>query len=69
MPIFAGESEATHLAPEYPAMTFTRNVGYCLYGAYCIASIIVLLNMLIAMMSKSYDLVDVSVLMYERERE
>ncbi|CAF0736641.1 unnamed protein product [Rotaria sordida] len=34
---------------------FTEIVGYLIYGAFNIANVIVLLNMLIAMMSKSYE--------------
>ena len=38
--------------------TFTETVGYLIYGAFNIASVIVLLNMLIAMMSKSYETIE-----------
>ncbi|XP_062570970.1 short transient receptor potential channel 7-like [Saccostrea cucullata] len=34
---------------------FTQNVGYWIFGAYNIATVIVLLNMLIAMMSRSFE--------------
>jgi transient receptor potential cation channel subfamily C protein 4 len=37
---------------------FTEIVGYLIYGAFNIASVIVLLNMLIAMMSKSYETIE-----------
>lgn len=37
---------------------FTVLVGYFIYGAFNIASVIVLLNMLIAMMSKSYETIE-----------
>ena len=37
---------------------FTEVVGYVIYGAFNIASVIVLLNMLIAMMSKSYETIE-----------
>jgi hypothetical protein len=37
---------------------FTETVGYLIYGAFNIASVIVLLNMLIAMMSKSYETIE-----------
>lgn len=37
---------------------FTEVVGYLIYGAFNIASVIVLLNMLIAMMSKSYETIE-----------
>ncbi|CAF1291792.1 unnamed protein product [Adineta steineri] len=37
---------------------FTETVGYLIYGAFNIANVIVLLNMLIAMMSKSYEAIE-----------
>jgi hypothetical protein len=37
---------------------FTEIIGYLIYGAFNIASVIVLLNMLIAMMSKSYETIE-----------
>ncbi|CAF3484392.1 unnamed protein product [Rotaria sp. Silwood1] len=37
---------------------FTEMVGYLIYGTFNIASVIVLLNMLIAMMSKSYETIE-----------
>ncbi|CAF4832795.1 unnamed protein product [Rotaria sp. Silwood1] len=37
---------------------FTEIVGYLIYGAFNIANVIVLLNMLIAMMSKSYETIE-----------
>lgn len=37
---------------------FTETVGYIIYGAFNIANVIVLLNMLIAMMSKSYETIE-----------
>jgi transient receptor potential cation channel subfamily C protein 4 len=37
---------------------FTEIVGYLIYGAFNIACVIVLLNMLIAMMSKSYETIE-----------
>ncbi len=37
---------------------FTEIVGYLIYGTFNIASVIVLLNMLIAMMSKSYETIE-----------
>ncbi|XP_046553043.1 short transient receptor potential channel 7-like [Haliotis rubra] len=36
---------------------FTENVGYWIFGAYNIAIVIVLLNMLIAMMTRSFDII------------
>lgn len=37
---------------------FTEIIGYLIYGTFNIASVIVLLNMLIAMMSKSYETIE-----------
>ncbi|CAF3440747.1 unnamed protein product [Rotaria socialis] len=37
---------------------FTELIGYLIYGTFNIASVIVLLNMLIAMMSKSYETIE-----------
>lgn len=37
---------------------FTEMIGYLIYGTFNIASVIVLLNMLIAMMSKSYEAIE-----------
>ena len=42
--------------------SLTEAFGYVLYGAFHIASIIVLLNMLIAMMTKSYEDIMVGIL-------
>jgi hypothetical protein len=50
------EKEGVHLE-EYHNR-FTEMVGYFIYGAFNIASVIVLLNMLIAMMSKSYETIE-----------
>ncbi|KAL5021904.1 hypothetical protein ScPMuIL_001059, partial [Solemya velum] len=36
---------------------FTQNVGYWIFGAYNISTVIVLLNMLIAMMSRSFEII------------
>ena len=38
---------------------FTERLGYLVYGAYNAAAVIVLLNMLIAMMSRSFDSIQV----------
>ena len=54
-----GESNAVALGDSYNS-GFTERVGYIVYGAYNIAAVIVLLNMLIAMMSRSFDLIQVS---------
>ncbi|XP_067652080.1 short transient receptor potential channel 7-like isoform X1 [Haliotis asinina] len=36
---------------------FTQNVGYWIFGAYNVAIVIVLLNMLIAMMTRSFEII------------
>ena len=38
---------------------FTETVGYWIFGVYNITTVIVLLNMLIAMMSRSFELIQV----------
>ena len=40
--------------------TITRDIGYILYGAYNITMVTVLLNMLIAMMTRSFTNIAVS---------
>ena len=42
--------------------TFTETVGYWIFGFYNIATVIVLLNMLIAMMSRSFEIIQVRVI-------
>ncbi|KAH9502968.1 Short transient receptor putative channel 6 [Bulinus truncatus] len=37
--------------------TFTSDIGYCIYGAYNVVMVTVLMNMLIAMMTRSFDLI------------
>jgi hypothetical protein len=44
----------------YKKHTFTMFVGLLMFGVYCSIMIIVLLNMLIAMMSSSYQYIAVS---------
>ncbi len=39
---------------------FTERVGYIVYGAYNFATVIVLLNMLIAMMSRTFGKIKVN---------
>jgi transient receptor potential cation channel subfamily C protein 4 len=48
-----GDSKFVHLAPYRNGLTET--FGALLYGCYHIASIIVLLNMLVASMTQSYE--------------
>ena len=38
---------------------FTETVGYWIFGVYNITTVIVLLNMLIAMMSRSFEIIQV----------
>lgn len=40
--------------------TLTEDIGYIIYGAYNVASVTVLLNMLIAMMTRSFENIAVS---------
>ncbi len=40
---------------------FTEFIGYLIYGTFNIASVIVLLNMLIAMMSNTYQYIAVCI--------
>ena len=40
---------------------FTERVGYIVYGAYNFATVIVLLNMLIAMMSRTFGKIKVGI--------
>lgn len=46
---------------------FTEDIGYIIYGAYNISMVIVLLNMLIAMMTRSYQDITVSNSMWIRK--
>ena len=41
---------------------FTETVGYWIFGVYNITTVIVLLNMLIAMMSRSFEIIQVGTL-------
>lgn len=54
-----GDFNAVELGGHSDKM-FTVRVGYVVYGAYNIAAVIVLLNMLIAMMSRSFDMIQAS---------
>lgn len=40
--------------------SYTRFWGLLMFGSYCVINVIVLLNLLIAMMSNSYAMIDVS---------
>ena len=53
-----GESDVVELGDGYHD-AFTTRIGYIMYGAYNIAAVIVSLNMLIAMMSRSFDIIQV----------
>ncbi|XP_067652087.1 short transient receptor potential channel 7-like [Haliotis asinina] len=50
-----GQSDSTAVELGEFENVFTQNVGYWIFGAYNIAIVIVLLNMLIAMMTRSFD--------------
>ncbi len=54
-----GEPDAVELGKAY-SKAFTERLGYLVNGAYNFTTVIVLLNMLIAMMSRSYDQIQVS---------
>ncbi len=54
-----GEPNAVELGEAY-SKAFTERLGYLVNGAYNFTTVIVLLNMLIAMMSRSYDQIQVS---------
>lgn len=45
--------------------SYTRFWGLLMFGSYSVINVIVLLNLLIAMMSNSYAMIDVSVLLFE----
>ena len=53
-----GEPHAVELGEAY-SKSFTERLGYLVNGAYNFAAVIVLLNMLIAMMSRSFDTIQV----------
>lgn len=44
--------------------TYTRFWGLLMFGSYSVINVIVLLNLLIAMMSNSYAIIEVSYLLY-----
>ncbi|XP_029640463.1 short transient receptor potential channel 3 [Octopus sinensis] len=50
-----GKGEASVVELDGFSHYFTRNVGYWIFGAYNISTVIVLLNMLIAMMTRSFE--------------
>ena len=45
---------------DYPYRDLTEGVAYVLVAVYNVATIIVLVNMLIAMMSRSFDIIAVN---------
>lgn len=55
-----GRGDATIVELDEFEHIFTQYVGYWIFGAYNWCSVIVLLNMLIAMMSRSFELIQVS---------
>ena len=54
-----GESSVVKLGDSYNG-GFTERIGYIVFGAYNIAIVVILLNMLIAMMSRSFEAIAVS---------
>lgn len=57
-----GRGDATIVELDEFEHIFTQYVGYWIFGAYNWCSVIVLLNMLIAMMSRSFELIQVMTL-------
>ena len=49
-----GGPESVEVGESY-SKAYTERVGYIMYGIYNFAVVIVVLNMLIAMMSRSFD--------------
>jgi hypothetical protein len=54
-----GRGEPTAVEVEPFGHKTTETVGYWIFGAYNFCTVIVLLNMLIAMMSRSFELIQV----------
>lgn len=54
-----GLVEKDRLDSLYRKHTFTMFIGLLMFGVYCSIMIIVLINMLIAMMSNSYQIIAV----------
>lgn len=54
-----GRGDATIVELDEFNHIFTQYVGYWIFGAYNWCSVIVLLNMLIAMMSRSFEIIQV----------
>jgi hypothetical protein len=52
--------EKDRLETLYNKHTFTMFIGLLMFGVYCTIMIIVLINMLIAMMSNSYEIIAVN---------
>jgi hypothetical protein len=55
-----GRGDATIVELDEFNHIFTQYVGYWIFGAYNWCSVIVLLNMLIAMMSRSFEIIQVA---------
>ena len=53
-----GDSDVVELGEGFQS-DYTVRIGYIVYGAYNIAAVIILLNMLIAMMSRSFESIQV----------
>ena len=54
-----GDRQVVEVGDNY-SKAFTERIGYIVYGAYNMCAAVVLLNMLIAMMSRSFDIIQVS---------
>ncbi len=60
-----GYIEKDRLEMLYSKHTFTMFVGLTMFGVYCCATTIVLVNMLIAMMNNSYQIIVVSIIFFK----
>ena len=55
-------NDALHLPPEYKHSQVTEGVGHFLAALYHVTIIIVLVNLLIAMMARSFEKIVVSII-------
>lgn len=54
-----GDYQVVDLGPDFAVNALTGRVGYWVFGGYNLVAVIVLLNMLIAMMSRSFEFTQV----------
>lgn len=62
-----GRGEPTVVMLEPFGHKFTETVGYWIFGFFNISMVIVLLNMLIAMMSRSFEIIQVCPLQIQKK--